>query len=355
MRPFTYKISVLMAFFLFCLGTSFASAQPLRAVVLQTQGDQVVINKGTDDGVRVGQTWVLGRNEVTGAVVIEEAREHSASGTLRGEGAVGSIVALGTDEDLAALTIDDRAREEMKARGAKDSRALEQLRKRYKRALDKRTESRGFVTPVGGANANLQTAQMLNMGVEAYNIYRIYDISRDIGIPSGGLYNPWWIAAGAVNNLASNAMRNNMYEGQRVRLDVEVTHWDEELVDLQAEVMAADEGLSLQDTLAKKVTMQAMRGTDKYTVFEVHMKNVGKIPAPIGNFKYRMFMVSAEGRPISASRVDPSLDNTLQPGDEVRGMVYYPKIVAAGQDRLKVVFEQMFGDRGELEFQVYDQ
>jgi hypothetical protein len=36
-------------------------------------------------------------------------------------------------------------------------------------------------------------------------------------------------------------------------------------------------------------------------------------------------------------------------------MVYFPKITAAGQDELKVVFEQMFGDRGELNFQVFEE
>ena len=199
----------------------------------------------------------------------------------------------------------------------------------------------------------MQAAQMMNLGVEAYNVYRIYDLSSDIGLDPTGFASPWWIAASAANMVGNQITQKRMFDAQKVKLDVEVTHWDDQLVDIRTEVMAAENGLSLEETLAQKVVMQQKTGVDKYAVFEVRMKNVGKLPAPVGNFKYKMFLLSAEGKPKSASRVDPVLDKTLQPGDEVRGMVYFPKIVAAGQEHLRVAFEQMFGDRGELKFKVH--
>jgi len=345
------KLSVCMVLFLFCLGTSMVLADPLKAVVLEAEGDLVVINRGAGDGVKVGQTWVLGLSDKTGAVVITDVREHSASGALKGQASVGSLAALGTESDIADFTIDERAQAQMVAKTSRDSESLRQLRKKYKRALSARTESRGFVTPTGGG-ANMQTAQMMNMGVEAYNMYRMYDLTQSIGLDPTGLYNPWWLAASAVNMVGSSMTRNKMYETQRVRVDAEVVYWDDALVDIQTEVASAEKGLSLSETLAQKVLMQRKRGVDKYTVFEVNLKNVGKLPAAINNFKYHMFLLSAEGRPISASRVDAALDKTLQPGDEVRGMVYFPKLTAAGQSQLKVTFEQMFGDRGELTFNV---
>jgi hypothetical protein len=344
------KLSVWIALFLFCVGSYSSEAETLRAVVLQSEGDRVVINRGTEDGVKVGQTWVLGLDDKTGAVVIEEAGEHSASGRLRGEASVGTLAALGSEADIADLRADERAKQQMVTSTTNDSETLKQLRNKYKRALSARTESRGFVTPIGNNGPNMQAAQLMNLGVEAYNVSRMYDLTRDIGLDPTGVYSPWWLAASAVQMVGGSMQRNQMYESQRVRVDAEVVYWDQDLVDIQTEVSCAEKGLSLSETLSQKVVMQQKRGSDKYTVFEVSLKNVGKLPAQIGNFKYKMFLLSHEGQPISASRVDPVLDQTVQPGGEIRGMVYFPKIVSLGQSELKVTFEQMFGDRGELTF-----
>jgi hypothetical protein len=349
------KLSFLIALFLFSVGTAFVGAETLRAVVLESQGDQVVINRGSSDGVEVGQTWLLGPSSPTGAVVIEQTREHSSSGRLRGEAEIGHLATLGQGGEAAEFVNEQQAQELMNSKGNLDQKSLEKLRKNYRKAISRHTESRGFVTPVGGGGG-IPTGQMLNLGVEAYNAYRLHDLSRDLGLnASGGFYSPWYIAASAVNMVGSNMARNRMYESQRVRVDVEVIHWDSDLVDLQTEVMAAEKGMSVSETLGQKVLMQQRRGVDKYTVFEVTLKNVGKLPADMSNFKYRMFILSNEEQPIAASRIDAVLDKKLSPGDEVKGMVYFPKIVALGQENLKVVFENMFGDRGDLRFRVHNE
>ncbi|MFA5506417.1 MAG: hypothetical protein WC314_20205 [Vulcanimicrobiota bacterium] len=344
------KLSLLIAFFLFSFGTGFATAEIMRAVVLEAQADRIVINRGSADGVKVGQTWLLGPEDATGAVVIEETRERSASGRLRGKADIGNLARLGKERDVAQFVSESQAHELMQARGGLDEKSLDRLRKDYRKAISRHTERRGFVTPLGPGAGGVPTAEMMSLGVEAYNAYRLYDMTSSMGLDPTGFYSPWWLAASAVNMAGNQLARNKMYEGQRVRVDVEVVHWDNDLVDLQTEVMAAERGLSLSETLAQKVMMQQQRGVDKYTVFEVTVKNVGKLPADMANFKYRMFMLSNEDRPISASRVDSVLDSKLAPGDEVKGMVYFPKIVAAGQQKLQVVFENMFGDRGDLEF-----
>lgn len=325
-------------------------ASPMQAVVLDSQDERVVINRGLEDGVRVGQTWILGGDGKTGAVIIEEAREHSSSGRLHGKADVGTLAALGTEAEAKSLITDVQAKEQLTAAGSQSSKELRAARDKYKRALSAHTESRGFVTQLAGAGANMQAAQMMNLGVEAYNVYRMYDLTQSIGLDPTGYASPWWIAASAVNMVGSQLTQKRMNDSQRVRLDAEVVYWDEKLVDIQTEVKAAEQGLSLGDLMTQQVVARQKFGVDDYTVFEVKLKNVGKLPAPIQNFKYHMFLMSNENRPIAASRVDPALDNTLQPGDEVRGMVYFPKIVAAGQTHLKVVFENMFGDRGEMNF-----
>lgn len=348
MRFFYTQLTLAVAFVVFCLQPGLVKAETIQAIIVDAQEDRAVINRGERDGVKIGEVWVVGSPR-TAAIQIEEVREHTATGKLRGEVDIGELASLGSDRDFASLVSKKRAQQLFDAPSSRDSRSLDQLKKSYKKLLSKRTERRGFVTPVGGAGG-IPTGELMGLGVEAYNTYRLYDMTRSMGLDPTGMYNPWWLAASAVNVAGGQLTRNKMYEGMRVRVDVEATYWDQALVDLQTEVSAAERGLSLTQTLEEKVVRQQRKGIDKYTVFEVVLKNVGKLPAEMGEFKYRMFMMSAEGRPISASRIDPVLNETLQPGDEVRGMVYFPKIVAAGQKDLRIVFENMFGDQGDLRF-----
>jgi hypothetical protein len=331
-----------MAVFLFCLRTCSSLAQPQQAVVVERQGDRAVINKGQAEGVQVGQTWHLDKG---GKLVIEAIREHSASGKLEGTGAVGALASLGKEKLVVASQ--PAISTQMNSRRQPTSESLDSLRKKYRRALSQRTRSEGFVTPIPG-----QYNQTFNTGLEAYNLYQLYDITNSMGLDPTGAFiqNPLILATAAAGMYQQNKMTNELYESVRVRVDVEATLWDEALVDLQTEVAAAEQGLSVQDTLTKKVQRISEMGVDKYVVLEVRLKNVGSTPAPMEPMKYRIFMMSHEGQPIAASRIDGVLDKTLQPGDEVRGMVYFPKIVAAGQGKLQIAFEQMFGDRGTLTF-----
>ena len=317
-----------------------AWADSLQAVVLERQGDRVTINKGADEGVQVGQTWHLGKAKM----VVEVTREHSATGTLEGEATVGTIASLGKEAPRVAA---DDVRERMNSKRQSNEQSLDSLRKKYRRALSGKTESHGFVTPVSG-----QYNQTFNTGLEAYNLYSLYDITNSIGLDPTGSYisNPLILATAAAGMYQQNKMTNELYESVRVRVDVEATLWTDELVDLRTEVQAAEQGLSVQDTLNKKVQNIVEMGVDKYVVVEIRVKNVGQNPAALGPFKYRVFLMSAEDQPIAASRVDAVLDKTLQPGEEIRGMAYFPEIVAAGQSKIRIAFEQMFGDRATMTF-----
>ncbi len=336
------RISVPSALFLFSLATCPAFAAPGQAVVMERQGDRVVINKGVDEGVQVGQTWHVGKDA---KVVIESVREHSASGRLQGNASVGSISSLGSEKLVVASN--PQVKEKMTSKRQSSEQSLDSLRKKYRRALGQRTESRGFVTPIPN-----QYDQTFNTGMEAYNLYTLYDITNTVGLDPTGSFiaNPLILATAAAGMYQRNKMTNDLYESVRVRVDVEATLWDEGLVDIQSEVTAAEQGLSVQDSLNKKVQNVVDKGVDKYAVLEVRIKNVGSVPAALEPMKYRIFLMSSENQPIAASRIDAALDKTLQPGDEVRGMVYFPKIVAQGQRDLRIAFEQMFGDRGTLTF-----
>lgn len=359
MTTYHSRLAGFTALFLFCLGTTPVWCDPTQAVIIERQGDRAVINKGVEEGVKVGQTWELGDAKF----VVESLREHSASGRLEGDAGVGAIANLDKDAPKVAAAQREKSRGSRQSRQPREKsaaeiqraadRSLDAVRKKYRNALGRRTESRGFVTQASGAGIpGMNTQMALNTGLEAYSLYQLYDVSNAIGLDPVGSYinNPLMIATSAVGMYERNRMLNQTLETMRVRVDVEATLWDEALVDLQTEVAAAEAGWSVQDTLNKKVQNIVEKGVDKYIVLEVRIKNVGQNPAPLEPFKYRIFMMSAEDQPIAASRVDPILDKNLQPGEEIRGMVYFPKIVAAGQSQLRIAFEQMFGDRGTLTF-----
>ncbi len=339
---------ITLVFFL-CPTASFADQGALVGVVVEAVGDRVVLNRGIEDGVRVGQTWtVVQDGRQVGKVTIESLRERSASGVLEGEAKAGALMALGENQlpAVARRSLSRESQQQLQQRKAPTERSLNRMKDQYRTALNRRTQSRGFSTPTPIRHQNTFTT-----GLEAYNLYSIYDYTATRFDPTGSFVgNPLTMAALAANFFQRQQLSNQMWDSQKVRLDVQVTHWDEALVDLQTEVMASEEGLSVQETLARKIQRLTERGADRYAVFEVHIKNVGQLPAQLEPFKYRVFLMDAEGQPIGVSRIDEALDKTLRPGDEVRGFLYFPKIVVQGQKELRLAFEQMFGDRGTLVF-----
>ena len=363
MRPRANKLFFLLTgAFLFWTGNLSAVAQEVRAVVLEREGDSVVINRGAEDGVKVGQMWTLDRSgRRTGTLVIESLREHSASGRLDGKASVGTVATLGKEGvALQERRISRQAEKQLTSSRRTSEQSLRNLRRSYKRMLGRRTESRGFKTRNRGNSPQINYMQT---GFQAYQIVNMVDMTNQMnraangigGFTSPGLnfQNNYFIASMAADLVGGMVQRNQQAKRTQVRLDVDVTYWDEKLVDLQAEVAAAEAGLSIQETLQKKIQLAEQRGSDKYAVFEFHLKNVGMLPAPLKPFQNRVFLMSSENKPIVASRAEPVLSRTLQPGDEVRGYMYFPKIVAAGQKRLTLNFQQMFGDQGTLSFRVH--
>lgn len=357
MQTLNIKLSVTIAFFLFYLGISPLAAQQMRAVVLESQGDRVIINRGSQDGVQVGQTWVLGAGEPTGAILIDQLNDFSSSGVLRGQGTVGTLAALG---DANVRIVEKSAlppsAEHISAETPIDQRSpgtasLATLEKRYENALNQKTAKRRFSTKIPGTGGSgIPTREIASLGWQVYNISRLNSFNNSFGLGGSSFYNPWWLAASAAGNVASGISRRKQISDRKVKVDVEAIYWDRSLVDIRTEVAGVRQGLSSPEIAQQKALAHRQSGLDQYAVFELYLKNTGKIPANMGNFQNKIFLISAEGQAMTASQVDPILSQTLQPGAEIRGMVYFPKIIAAGQEELKLSFEQMFGDRGELKF-----
>ena len=223
--------------------------------------------------------------------------------------------------------------------------------KRYENALNQKTAKRRFSTKIPGTGGSgIPTREIASLGWQVYNISRLNSFNNSFGLGGSSFYNPWWLAASAAGNVASGISRRKQISDRKVKVDVEAIYWDRSLVDIRTEVAGVRQGLSSPEIAQQKALAHRQSGLDQYAVFELYLKNTGKIPANMGNFQNKIFLISAEGQAMTASQVDPILSQTLQPGAEIRGMVYFPKIIAAGQEELKLSFEQMFGDRGELKF-----
>ncbi|MCA9797512.1 MAG: hypothetical protein KC910_37125, partial [Candidatus Eremiobacteraeota bacterium] len=226
---------------------------------------------------------------------------------------------------------------------------LKRVRERYHQAFTENTQTRDLATPHPNPTTVTST---VSTGAQLYTLYQFYDVANAFDPSGASLINPFMLASMAAPPVINQFQSNDPWEPQRTRLQVSVTYWDEYLVDRCAEYLAAREGLNLDETLMLKQRLVTERQVDRYAVFEVRVRNTGFKEAPLKPFKWHMYMMNADNRPLAPSRYDPALDSLLQPGQEVNGLVLFPKLAVAGQDTLTIALEQMFGDRGSLEFRV---
>ncbi|MGE0488427.1 MAG: hypothetical protein AB7S38_04355 [Vulcanimicrobiota bacterium] len=316
--------------------------------VLETTGPVFRFNRGELENVTPGQRWlVFHQGQKVGEAVVESVSEYSATARLPDGTAVypGDLVTLTAPPAYSSATASPTLASAIKP----DREDLKRVRERYHRAFTENTHTRDFVTPHPHPSTAMST---VNTGAQLYTMYQFYDAATAFDPTGASLVNPFWLASMAAPPVIHQFQTNDPWEPQRTRLQVSVTYWDEYLVDRCAEYLAAREGMNLDETLMLKQRLVTERQVDRYAVFEVRVRNTGVKEAPLKPFKWHMYMMNADNRPLAPSRYDPALDSLLQPGQEVSGLVLYPKLAVAGQDTLSIAIEQMFGDRGTLEFQV---
>lgn len=320
-----------------------AARAETSGVVINADGPTFSFNRGRTDGVKLGDQWtVYRRGHQVGHATVQSVSEYTsqarmATGTASAR--VGDLVSNGAVSGWSKpQTTESRELATMHL----GRRALEQARDAYRDLLDQRTQSRDFETPNPAAKANTISDLM--------NAYNMFDFMSTQWTP-GGTYvgNPSFMIMAAGNIVAGQAAMNRTFAGQTVHVSVKVTYWDGKLMDRYADYLAARQGRSVAQALQLKSELYNEKGIGNYTVFEVWVHNTGQLVANLKPFKWHMYLMGADHRPLEAVRYDPALDAALQPGEEVTGNVYFPK-VSPDQKKLVVAFENMFGDRGNLEF-----
>ncbi len=271
------------------LCTGWLAAAP--ALVLEASEERFRFNRGAKEKVEVGQVWWVYRSgQAVGKARVEATSEFSSEAVMTEGGAaqVGDLVRLSPLASPAAISPPPASNQPVR------SEDLDEVRERYLQVYKGSSQSISFVT---------------------------------------------------------GQQPSELFAHQQVRLEVQVTFWQESLVERYANYLAAREGMGLAQTLALQQKMVSEKAADRYSVFEVRVRNAGQKEAALAPFKWRMYLIDGQ-KPLGAVRYDRALDSTLGPGQEVLGAIYFPKL-SSGSDKALVAFEQMFGDRGTLEFEIH--
>ena len=223
---------------------------------------------------------------------------------------------------------------------------LEVAESNYRQLFEARTNKHKFRQVLQQARMDNDENKILGMNKQDAFMWA-ETLSIGLG-PAGFWGDPGFLLSNAYYAWMSNRDRNKLFEGVEVQLEAEVTVWDPALLESYAQYAAIVNGLTDSKQYPEFVrNLQAQRGVTSGKVFEVKLRNIGKIKAQLSPFNWHVFMLGPNGTKVPASRYDPALDRQIDPDREVSGNVYFPN---APTDRLVLSLEDMYGDRTDMEF-----
>lgn len=331
------------------LATLLAVAAPAGFVV-RVEGSRIVINRGQMDSVKVGDRFVvirMGRN--IAELVVDNVKQQESQAT---------VSQLYTQEPVLAgdaLTIGGevapQANNTVNRPGQPKALTplqltMQQTSEEYQEMLKSRTQSQEFQQKWSGKTDENQNA--FNNG----NLGYMAD-SLAFSLWAGGS-GWWWNSADTLVRTASQAywnhnLREHMMRDYMARIEIEVVHWDNELLEAYCKMQAAQQGMtSVEELNAMRQQMMREKQLDKNEVFQVRMQNVGELNVEMSPFHWHIFMTAPDDKKVVATHYDQVLDRKLSPKQEVTGFVTFPRV--PNQESLKVLLEDVYGDRGEFSF-----
>ncbi len=316
-----------------------------KGVVTSVSSGKITINRGSEEGVKKGSTWSVVRDGRTVAqAVVESTEDYSSTAVLSQDGdvRVGDLVTSGSA--AAVTTQDSNVVIDSSGLDARESRS--QAEDAYRNLLGRRTEDRGFETQLGGSSIN--GWQAVNTGYQIANWVQLFNANSNIGL-SNSIYTPYVIQS-AANAGMSHYYYNEMRQNQKMKVHMEAIYWDQKLSDAYAGYLATRENLDIRGAAIKKMEVARQKGVDRYAVFEVTFENTGRRPAILSPIDHHILLVNADGRYISPSKIDQSLNAELRPGEKIHGFLYYPKISTMGLKEVKLRVQGLLGDQGDLSF-----
>lgn len=321
-----------------------AGAWAEQGVVTAVSAGTITINRGSEEGVRKGSTWTVVRDgQTVGQAVVDSLDEYSATAVVsQGSGIrIGDLVTSG-----GAPAASGNSEVEVVNASLNSRESLEQAEGAYRGLLDRRTEDRGFETRLGGSSVD--GWQALNTGYQIASWVQLFNANSSIGL-SNNVYTPY-VVQSAANAGMSHYWHHQMRQNMKMKVHMEATYWDQKLCDAYAGYLAARENLDIRGAAIKKMEVARQKGADRYAVFEVTFENTGRRPTTLSPIDHHVLLVNADGRYISPSKIDQSLNVELRPGEKVHGYLYYPKISAMGVKELKLRVQGLLGDEGDLSF-----
>jgi hypothetical protein len=329
------------------LATLPAWAAPAGFVV-RVEGTRIVINRGLMDSVKVGDRFVvlrMGRN--IAELVVQNVNQQESQAV---------VSQLYSQEPVLAgdaLTLGGEVAPQANNTRPSTPKAvtplqltMQQTQEDYQEMLKSRTQSQEFQQKWSGKTDQNQSAfNSQNAG------YMLDSLAFSLWAGGSGW---WWNTADTLTRTASQAywnhnMREHMMRDYVARIQIEVIHWDNELLESYCKMQAAQQGMtSVEELNALRQQMQREKQLDKNDVFQVRMQNVGELNVEMSPFHWHMFLSAPEDKRVVATHYDQVLDRKLASKQEVTGFITFPRV--PNQDGVKVFLEDVYGDRGEFSF-----
>lgn len=303
--------------------------------VVRNNGSEVVVDQGISHGVNPGARFVVYRggqpvgelevllvdqDEAIGKLVNGEARPGDA---IRNGGVLPTTGAGGPPVQGMPVT-------------SYSPEQLEQYEDRYRELYRGRTATHTFEA------VNEQTRT--DPGTDAMMWMNVASLALTSFGPYGFMGSPQVIAMTAGDMIGQSVWMGNYY--QDARLEVSITSWDDRLVDSYSDYTAYRESRgNLGQMAALKSIVVSQKGVDANQVFEVKLRNTGPVIAQVAPFNFHMFLLVDDQR-VQCDRYDQILDKALNPGEEVVGQIFFPRL-PAGQ-AARVSLDDILGNREEF-------
>ncbi len=324
---------MILRFFLLTLllGVS-ALANPGTGMVVKSGGNEVTLNRGSQDGMTPGARYLVYRGGLSvGEVEVTLVDQYQSTARLVSGSAQ-------TGDALRTAEGGGPPQEANAVQAAYSAEQLEQYEQRYRDKFRGRTAQRTFT-------AASQTPRT-DSGMDAMMWMNIASLAITSFGPYGFTGSPQIIASTVADSVASNVWMGDYYQDAEVELTL--TNWDDPLMDSFSDYTAYREARgNLQQMAAVKSILYSQKGLDQNQVVEVKIRNTGPVIAQLAPFNFHIFML-VDGQRIQCQRYDQILDKALNPGEEVLGFVYFPRLEHPGPAR--IALDDILGNSEEIGF-----
>lgn len=360
--------SLLICSVILLLTLIFPSWADVNGTVVSVKDGEITIDRGSADNVTPGTHWQVYRNgkkkAELEAILVDEYNSYlrlvSGDEVKVGDKVVSKDVSLknkleATTVSSNQISVNDDVPENPetidKAKAKKEKKKISRSNKNKVETAESAEKKYNKLVPGYTKKANFSggTSKLRRTSVDPYlttNAFLNFFNKHT---------EPVWqnTIPTVVDEVRYNVGMKSMHK--TLSLDVEVTWWSEDLVDAYSDMMAFREGrTSMEQRIAMRNGLYAQKGIDKFIVFHIKLKNVGKENVQIEPFHWHAYLLDDQGNNVKAERYDQILDKALIPGQETEGNIYFLKYDASGRNfsgsHVTLVLEDILTERQTMKF-----